>query len=310
MASRLSAPLTRRAILIVASTLAVLAAALPFSAEGQAPAPKSETLLLQRFSNVSTPAARFDLVQSVFDFGPGATSFQITTTETHFLAAIGGDLVADIDGTPQTIAAGKGVAAPAAATITVSNPSTAATSRLMVSSLLEVGAVSSVHQLSGPGVAAFATSRLTMSGAPSTVDIVQTGSRYDVGFKSPTHTMNQPHLITHTEGITEYGYLDGTQEAFRPPAQAQMYVGMAGSMRNAGATKSSFLVTWVSATGAPPLTSPVASPGAPAPLPPRTGTGPSSEVHPSNYGLAVAVLLVVGGGAAMGTFVVQRRRAR
>lgn len=254
--------------LLLASALAVLASILPLSfAMAQTPAPSGVSLGAQRFTAVTPPGPKFDLVQSVIDFGPGAKSAVITAATPHYLMAVEGDLAADIDGKSETIAAGKGIAAPAGAKFSVSNPSTSKTTRLFVSTLLGVGAAADVHQLSSPGVTVFATSRLTMSGAPAVVDIVQTGSRYDVGYKTPVHTMNQPHLFTHTEGVTGFTYIDGLSEKFGPGAQAEMYVGRVGYMHNAGTVKNAWMNTWVSVPGAP-LSSAVT-----APAPPATGNG-------------------------------------
>lgn len=297
MAHQRRPPSTKRLLLVAA--LALVAAVLPLNtAAAQTPAPTGVPLAAAQFKGVTTPGPKFDLVQSAIDFGPGAKSAVINATTAHYLTAIEGDLTADIDGKTETIAAGKGITAPAGTKITIGNASTATKTRLFVSTLLEVGAVSDVHQLSSPGVTVFATSRLTMSGAPATVDITQSGARYDVGFKTATHIMNQPHLITHSEGLTGFTYLDGLKEAFGPGAQAEMYVGRTGYMYNAGAVKSSFLMTWVAAPGAPLSVAPPAAPG-----PPSTGTGlarPAASqgtpfgpvVFAGLAGLALAALLL------------------
>ncbi len=295
MPNQRHAKFTTTVVLAMTTCLVLLAAALPLQAGAQAPA--SVTLLAQRFTGVTTPGSSFDLVQSVVDFGSGARSAEITSTVPHYVSAIEGDLEADIDGEPRTIAAGKGIAVPAGARVVITNPNTAGSARAFVTSLLPVAAVASIHHVSGLGVTIFGTSRMTMSGGPASVDIVQSGARYDVGFKSGVHTMNQPHLMTHTEGVTGYTYLDGLAEAYRPPAQGQMYVGRAGYMHTVGSEKSSFLMTWVSAPGAP-LTSavtPTATPQSPAPAPPNTGSGvgPSNDTQwPGTAGAAVVAIVV------------------
>lgn len=291
----------------MAACLALLAAMAPVRAGAQAPA--SVALLAQRFSGVTTPGPNFDLVQSVIDFGPGAKGAEITAPVPHYVSAVGGDLVADIDGTPQTIPAGKGIAVPAGARLVISNANTAGTTRAFVSSLLPLAATASVHQLSGPGVTIFGTSRLTMSGAPATVDIIQSGARYDAGFKSSVHIMNEPHLMTHLEGVTGYTYVDGLSETYRPPAQGQMYVGRPGYMQNVGSEKSAFLMTWVSAPAAPLTTAvtPATTPQPPAPAPPNTGTGtgPSDDARWSP-----AAWIAIVGAAALAGLSLRRRHAR
>ncbi|MBE0610976.1 MAG: hypothetical protein IH609_16465 [Dehalococcoidia bacterium] len=278
----------------------LLAAALPLSpAAAQAPAPKATTFLSVSHKGVDTPGARFDLVQSVIDLGPGATFTVASTTAAHYLAAAEGALSVDLDGTVESVAAGKGIAAPAGSTLTVSNASTTAKARLFVSSLLELGAVAAVHQPSGAGVSGVTTSRLTMSGAPAKVDVSQGGVRYDVGFTTPNHIMNQPHLQTIVGGQCTYKYLDNGQvETYGPGAQVEMYVGRPGNMGTAGSTPCSFLVTWV-ATPGKPLTSAVPAATTPAPAPPRTGTGIAQDRPVSSALAATGLVLVVLGASAL-----------
>jgi quercetin dioxygenase-like cupin family protein len=275
MAHQRRPPFTKRLLPLVA--LAFVAAVLPLSsAAAQTPAPTGVSLGAAQFKGVTPPGPTFDLVQSVIDFSPGAKSSVFRATTPHYLTAIEGDLTVDIDGKSEVVAAGKGIAAPAGTKVTVSNASTGTKTRLFVSTLLDVGAVNDVHQLASPGVTIFATSRLTMKGAPAVVDITQSGARYDVGYKTATHIMNQPHLITNTEGQTGFTYLDGLAETYGPGAQAEMYVGRTGYMYNAGAVKSAFLMTWVSAPGAALSVAPPAAPG-----PPSTGTGVAQTAFPS-----------------------------
>lgn len=308
MAFQRRPPSTKR--LLLASALAVLAVVLPLSsAAAQTPAPTGVPLGAAQFKGITTPGQTFDVVQSVIDFSPGARSAVIKATTEHYLTAIEGDLTVDIDGKTETIAAGKGIAAPAGTKFTISNPGTAAKTRLFVSTLLGLGAVSDVHQLSSPGVTVFATSRLTMNGAPAVVDISQSGARYDVGYRTPNHVMNQPHLITLTEGLTGFGYLDGLQETYGPRAQAEMYVGRPGYMYNAGTVKSAFFVTWVATPGAALSVAATAAPGAP-----KTGTGLAQTVGRSS-GAVLAISLagttaVALGGLGLGVFVKAQRGGR
>jgi len=312
MAHQRRPPFTKRLLLVAA--LAVLASVLPFSfASAQTPAPAAVSLGTAQFKGITTPGPTFDVVQSVIDFGPGAKSSVFTATTAQYLTAIEGDLTADIDGKAETIAAGKGIAAPAGAKVTISNAGTTKT-RLFVSTLLGVGSTADVHQISSAGVTVFATSRLTMRGGPAVVDITQAGSRYDVGFRSPNHVMNQPHLFTHTEGLTGFTYLDGLKESFGPGAQAEMYVGRTGNMSNAGTVKNAWLITWVAAPGAPLTVAPPAAPTAVAPLPPNTGTGLAQGMGASSSGFLPMALAGVGaaalGGLGLGAVAKSRRAGK
>lgn len=294
MATQRRPPLVRR--LLALAALALIAA-LPLGTVGaQAPAPKSTTFVSASYKGAATPGARFDLVQSVIDLGPGATFTVASTTAPHYLAVGEGALSVDIDGTAESVATGKGIAAPAGSKLAVTNASTTAKARLFVSSLLEPGAVASVHQPSASGVSVMTTSRLTMSGAPAKVDITQVGFRYDVGYTTPNHIMNQPHLQTVTEGQCTYKYFDGLVETYGPGAQVEMYVGRPGNMGTAGPVKCAFFMTWV-ATPGEPLTK--AAPATTAPAPPNTGTGLAQD-RPANPSLAAAtalVLVVLGASA-------------
>jgi quercetin dioxygenase-like cupin family protein len=312
MAHQRRPPFTKRLLLVAA--LAVLASVLPFSfASAQAPAPTGVSLGGAVFKGVTTPGPKFDVVQSLIDFSPGAKSPVITATTAQYLVAIEGDLTVDIDGKAETVAAGKGTAAPAGAKVTIANASTTKT-RLFVSTLLGVGAVADVHQLSSAGVTVFTTSRITMSGAPAIVDISLGGARYDVGYRTANHVMNQPHLLTLTEGLTGFSYFDGLKETYGPGAQAEMYVGRPGYMYNAGTVKSAFFQTWVATPGVPLSIAPPAAPTAVAPLPPNTGTGLAQSMEASSGGFLPLTLAGAGafalGGLGLGAVAKSRRAGK
>ena len=124
--------------------LVLLAAALPLgTAAAQAPAAKS--ILNVPFKGVAAPASTFDLVESIIDFNPGSTSHVITTGMPHYLSVLSGELTVTVDGDAQTVVAAKGVAVPAGAKLTLANTSTSAAARLFVSTLVEVGAGTTVR---------------------------------------------------------------------------------------------------------------------------------------------------------------------
>ncbi len=292
----------RKAFIVIAlGLLAVAALAGPAAAQ----TPKSTTILNQPFRGVNAPGSTFDLVQSVVDFGPGAKSAAMTTTTAHYLSVVSGELSFDVDGKAETVAAGKGISAPSGSKLTISNAG-AASARLFVSSLLQVGGVAEVHQINAPGVSTFGTARRTMTNAPAVVDIVQLAAVYDPGYRTPNHIMNEFHLMLHLAGVTTYGYLDKGKEVEQYPAgtQATMYEGRPGYMSNTGAVPSSMAWTWVANPGKP-LTTPVA-----APAPPATGNAGLADsgdpvVTRDSVTLAVLAALALGGAA-----LAFRRRAR
>jgi hypothetical protein len=91
------------------------------------------------------------------------------------------------------------------------------------------------------------------------------GARYDVGYRTPNHIMNEFHLMLHLAGQVGYRYLDGGAETYEPGTAGVMYEGRAGWMMNAGQEPSAAIWTWVGTPGKP-LSSAVA-----APAPPATG---------------------------------------
>ncbi|MBA4182049.1 MAG: hypothetical protein C0506_15775 [Anaerolinea sp.] len=279
---------------LLVAALALLASVLPLSpAAGQTPAARS--LLNVPFRGVAAPASTFDLVQSVTDFKPGAKSHVMTTGTPHYLSVLAGELTVDIDGKSEAVAAGKGVSAPAGAKLTLSNTG-AANARLFAVTLLAVGAVADVHQLSAPGITTFATGRRTMPNAPAVVDIVLIGAEYDPGYQTPNHVMNEFHLMIHLAGRVGYVYLDGGSETYAAGSQGIMYEARPGYMRNEGQVASTTVWAWVANPGKP-LTSAVAA--APAPGAPNTGNSAAQGGAAIPVGVAAAglVLVFLGGSA-------------
>jgi quercetin dioxygenase-like cupin family protein len=271
--------------------LALIGSVLP-TGSASAQAPTQRTLLNASFKGVTTPGATFDLVQSVTDFAPGAASQVITTATPHYLSVVAGELTVDIDGKSDVVPAGKGVAVPAQAKARLSNASTTENARLFASTLLSVGAVRDVHQLSAPGIKVFAVARRTMANAPAEVDIVQIAAAYPPGYRTPNHVMNEFHLMIHLSGKIGYAYLDGGVESYAAGSQAVMYEGRPGLMRNDAQSESSIAWTFVANPGKP-LTSAVAAAPAPAPGAPNTGTGMAHDGATIPTTAAAGVLLLV-----------------
>ncbi len=295
-------PFTRRLLLVAA--LALLAAVLP-SSFAAAAEPAARPIINVPFRGVSTPATTFDLVESVIDFSAGAKSSVITTRTPHYLSVIAGELTVEVDGKADAVAAGAGVSAPTGAKLTMSNTSAGVTARVFVTTLLGVGAVDDVHQLSSPGVKVFLTARRTMANAPATVDVIHGGAQYDVGYRTPTHVMNEFHLMISLAGQTGYHYLDGGFEKYGPGSQAVMYEGRPGWMANEGQDQSSSVWTWLGTPGKP-LSSAVT-----APAPPSTGTGVARPASASAGSVALAgAALVALGCLGLGAFAMARRAGK
>ncbi len=316
MSTQRTPPFMKRLLLVAA--LALIAVALPLGlAAAQAPA--QVTFANVPFRGVAAPASPFDLVESVIDFSPAAKSPTVAATAAYYLSVIEGELTIDVDGKPETVAVGKGVSAPARAKVTISNASTGTRGRLLVSTLLGVAAVDDVHQLSSVGVKVFATARRTVKNVPPVVDVIQQAIRYDPGWRTGNHTMNELHLFITLSGTTDFGYLDGGLERFGPGLQAVMHEGHAGWMANNTQASSSFVNTWLGTPGKP-LTSavtgpPAATPVPVAPRPPSTGTGvaPTSDADSGVFGrttLSLGSLAVVIGVLASGAFVKTQRAGK
>ena len=287
-----------RAVMAVA--LALLAGVLPLSAAAGA-TPAQRSILNVPFKGVAAPGTTFDLVESVIDYGPGAKSPAVTTKTAYYLSVVGGELTVDVDGSADVLAAGKGVAVPTGAKLTLSNASAGQNARLFVTTLLAVGAIDPVHQPNFAGVKVFATGRRTMVNAPAVIDVIQLATEYDPGFKTPNHVMNEFHLFVHLAGQNGYHYVDGGAETYGPGSQAVMYEGRPGWMANDGPTPSAWVNTYLARPGKP-LTSAVT-----APAPPNTGSGVIDHGRNSGWSLAGSLALALAAAAA-GTLAVRGRR--
>ena len=305
MSHRRRPPFTKR--LLLGAALAVFAAVLPLGlAVAQAPAQVS--LLNVPFRGVTVPSGSFDLVQSVVDFDPGAKSPTITSTTAYYLSVMNGELTIDLAGKPETVAVGKGVSAPAGTKVTIGNASTVTKARLFVSTLVGVGAVDSIHQLSSAGLKPFGIARRTIRNAPPVVDVIQVATQYDPGWKTGNHTMNELHLFLMLTGTTDFGYLAGGFERGSPGQQMVMDEGRAGWMANTTQASSSFVLTWLGTPGKP-LTSAAAAPARPstAPAPPNTGNG-LAQNGGSPSGALAPVALALAGVAALGGLALRRHK--
>ena len=159
-----------------------------------------------------------------------------------------------------TYGSGKNFSVPAGITVKGSNESQTVKARVFVSSLVPprgVGAVtaSGTRDSSPPPVRVY-SARLPVGPLPSIIDVYQNGHRYEPGFMTPPHVMNEVHDILHLEGTNTYEYRDGGVETYGPGQASPMYVGRPGTMGNRGAEPSVWVITYL-ATPGKPLSSPL-----------------------------------------------------
>jgi quercetin dioxygenase-like cupin family protein len=254
----------------------VFAAASAVAANGQAAPKVTPYFPAVTFQGVQTPARYFDLVQSVVDYDPGTFSARESVQYVRFFTVVEGTLTATIGDKTDAYGVGKYFSVPPGILAKLGNQGSVK-ARVYISGLKPAWALQSVVEPgsapSTPGPRVVSSTRHAMENVTQIVNVIQVGSRYDKGYTSPTHVMNQPHAIIHAEGTTAYEYFDGGKETYTAGQGAQMYVGRPGLMRNAGTDVSGFLLTWLQTPGAP-LTTPMAAPGAgstTAITPPSTG---------------------------------------
>lgn len=210
------------------------------------------------FRGVQTPARYFTLSQAVIDFKPGAASATGSEQSVRFFVVMEGELAVTVDGKTALYAAGKNFSVPPGVALSISNEGRTANARIFVSSLVPArgeGAVvvrDRAAASSEPRV--LSAMRMPMGPLPGVIDVTLVGNRYDPGFATGQHVMNEVHAFLHLEGTTSYEYVDGAVETFGSGQGAQMYVGRPGLMANRTAVRSAYLLTWL-ATPGKPLTS-------------------------------------------------------
>lgn len=241
--------------LVVCSAL-VASAADP--ARPQTPAPRQVPLFPSVvFRGVATPARYFYLAKASIEFPPGAVLPARAERSTRFFTVTEGTLVLTVGGKTETYTVGKGGMATPGAVASARNEGQT-TARVVVSSLVPAsgeGAITPATASGGAAPRVIASMRLPVGPLPPVIDVIQGGTRYEPGFATGLHVMNETHAILHLEGTTSYEYVDGFQEAFGPGQGAQMYVGRPGLMANRTAAPSAWLITWLVTPGRP-LTSP------------------------------------------------------
>lgn len=245
--------------LLIGGVLAVVALGASLgTAQGQAP--RSVPLFPSAvFRGVSTPDRYFYLAQAVIEYGPGAFSSAASEQSRRFFTVMEGELRFTIGDKTDVYAAGKNFTVPPGVIAKGANESQTSRVRVFVSSLVPAGG-EGVVTVAGTGPSSVPprvvhSMRLPVGPLPGVIDVVQAGARYDPGFVTGRHIMNEEHAMLHLEGTTSYEYIGGKVETFGPGQGGQMYPGWAGVMANRTTSPTAFLMTWL-ATPGKPLTSP------------------------------------------------------
>lgn len=213
------------------------------------------------FRGVATPARYFYLGQAVIEYGPGAVSPAGSEQAVRFLTIMEGELTFTVGGKTDTYTAGKNLFVPPGVTVRGSNEGRTAAARVFMSSLIPArgeGAIAEAGSRLASRPRIVSTTRVPVGPLPSVVDVIQVGTRYEPGFVTGLHVMNEMHVLLHLQGTTSYEYFDGFSEAFGPGQAGQMYVGRPGVMANRTSAPAAFLMTWLATPGRP-LTSPWAA---------------------------------------------------
>lgn len=210
------------------------------------------------FHRVVTPASYFYLEQTIIDYAPGAFSAAGSEQSSRFFTVMEGELKFTIGPKTDTYGPGKNFSAPAGIVVKGWNESRTVRARVFVSSLVPPigpGAVTATRDSSRPPVRAY-SSRLPVGPLPQIIDVYQNGHRYEPGFITMPHVMNEVHDILQLEGTNTYEYFDGTVETYGPGQASPMHVGRAGTMGNKSAAPSVWVITYLAVPGKP-LSSPL-----------------------------------------------------
>lgn len=211
------------------------------------------------FRGVATPARYFYLDQAIVDYEPGTFSAAGSEQSTRFFTVMEGELTFTVGGRPDTYGAGKSFSVPAGIVVKGSNEGRTAKARVFVCSIVPSGAAAvmvSGTQDSPSSPVRLYSSRHPVGPLPTIIDVVSAGHKYEPGFVTPPHVMNQVNYVLHLEGTTTYEYLDGAVETYGSGQAAPMYMGRPGTMGNRSASASVLIVTNLAIPGTP-LVSPL-----------------------------------------------------
>jgi quercetin dioxygenase-like cupin family protein len=240
----------------VYGALAVLAlVTFTTTSQAQMQAGHDTLLFTSVFRGVATPAQYFYLDQAIVDYGPGAFSAAGSEQSIRFFTIMAGDLKFTIGRKTDMYGPGKNFVVSSGTVVRGSNESRTVKARVFVSSLVPPIGVDALTvpgtRDSSPPPARVYSSRFPVGPLPNTIDVYQVGHRYEPGFVTVPHVMNETHDILQLEGTNTYEYLDGAVETYGPGQASPMYVGRPGTMGNRGATPSVFVLTYVAIPGRP-----------------------------------------------------------
>lgn len=207
------------------------------------------------FRGVATPAPYFYLDQAIIDYGPRTLSAAGSEQSIRFFTVMEGELKVTIGGTTDTYGAGKSFSVPAGTIVKGSNESQTVKTRVFVASLVPPSGAGAVMvpgtRDSYPSPTRLYSSRHPVGPLPHIIDVVSNGHRYEPGFVTPPHVMNQINYILHLEGTTTYAYLDGAVETYGSGQASPMYMDRPGTMGNTSAAPSVLIVTNLAIPGTP-----------------------------------------------------------
>jgi quercetin dioxygenase-like cupin family protein len=240
----------------VCGTLALFALVTSLGiSQAQTPVGHDVRLFSSVFPGVATPARYFSLAQAVVEYGPGAFSVSGSEQSIRFFTVMEGDLQFTIGSKTDIYGGGKGFLVPAGVIVKGSNEGRTARARVYVSSLVPARGEGAVtvpgSRESSPPPARLCSTSVAVGPLPSVIDVIQVGHRYEPGFVTRSHIMNQLHYILQVEGTNFYEYVDGAAETYGPCQVAQMYVHRPGTMGNRSSAPSVWLITTLAIPGQP-----------------------------------------------------------
>jgi len=212
------------------------------------------------FRGVATPARYFYLDQAVIDYGPGTFSAAGSEQSIRFFTVMEGEVKFTVGDKMDTYGAGKSFSVPAGTIVKGYNESRTVKARVFVCSIVPPGGAGAVTvpgtSDSSPSPMRLHSLRFPVGPLPPVIDVASAGHRYEPGFVTPPHVMNQVNEILQLEGTTIYEYLDGAVESYGAGQASPMYMGRPGTMANRSAAPSVWIVTNLAIPGTP-LVSPL-----------------------------------------------------
>ncbi len=284
---------------LLATLILILAFVLPAAVAADDP-PAPTTRLLFRVDGLPVAGAA-EVVHQVNDFAPG----QQTSVHTHpgltIVSVLAGELTYNNPAGEQVFKAGDSFFERPDVVHFARNAGTTPT-RIVTSYVLAQGATVTTPQPGGPSPA---------PPAPTTPHLFRTDATlpsapYEValgildfapGAQTPMHTHPGLVVVTVLEGELTFA-TGGAETVYRVGESFVEAPGVVGQARNAGAVRTTTLVTYLLPQGAP-LSTPVTTPGMPA-----TGAGGGTSRAAAGW------TLLLGGGVLLVSGWLLRRRAR